>query len=226
MEQETIFYYYPFSCSTATHIILEESGLVYQRTLVDLSTEEHKDAEYLSVNPKGAVPALLDGNGLLTENQAILTYIADQVPHKNLLPPVGDPERYRAHEWMNFCATKLHTYSRAIFRPSAYSDTNDEAALHDIRAHGVSMIQAACPLVESKLDSREWAVGQHFGVVDAYLFIMYLWSRDSRMGASIPACPNWKALAKRVSERVSGKTILEIELAARPDYHLPNLESL
>lgn len=223
MEQPAIFYYYPFSCSTAAHIVLEESGLPYNRLFLDLPSGEHKEPEYLAKNPKGTVPALLDKNGLLTENQAILTYIADQVPNKNLLPSIGDPERYRAHEWMNFCATKLHTYSRSVFRPSAYCGTNDEVTLQNIKTHGISMIQAACPLIESKLSSTGWAAGHTFSIVDAYLFIMYLWSRDQRMGFSMPNCPNWKALAKRVSERKSCQVILEIELAERPDYRLPEL---
>jgi len=221
-----ILYYCPFSCSTATHIILEESGLDYQRQLVDLKNGQHRHTDYPQLNPKGSVPALqldtppLDKN-VLTENQAIMTYLADQVPEKKLIPSSDDPLRARVHEWMNYCAASLHPYARSVFRPAAYAG-DSLAGQEAVRVNGLKMMQKSCEYVEGKLVNGAWSVGEHFSTSDAYLYVMYLWSRDSRMG-KMPDCPNWRGLANRVHKRPKTQKVIDIELRDRPDYVFPNL---
>ena len=86
---DIILYYFPRACSLAVHIALEEAGYNYSRQLVDLRSKAHKSPEYLAINPAGAVPALLIGGQLLTETQAILTFIGDTAPAGPLLPPAS-----------------------------------------------------------------------------------------------------------------------------------------
>ncbi|MBC8271110.1 MAG: glutathione S-transferase N-terminal domain-containing protein, partial [Gammaproteobacteria bacterium] len=114
--QQLIFYYYPRACSLAVHIVLEESGLVYERRMVDLPTKQNSAIEYLAINPKGTVPALVVDGETLTETQAILTFLGDIIGDGKFLPPTGDFRRYRAHEWMNFLSSSVHAYIRSIFR--------------------------------------------------------------------------------------------------------------
>lgn len=213
------FFYYPFTCATSTHIALLESGLVFDRELVDLKNAVHLDSDYPKINPKGAVPALLTPNGLLTENQAILTFIADQVPGKNLIPMVGTFERAKAHEWMNYCAASVHPVARSVFRPSAYAG-DSEAAQQGVREQGLRSMKKCVQIMEQNLPKGKWAVGLNFSVVDTYLYLMYLMSRDKRIGA-IPDSSKWRTLALRVHEQPSTQQAILIELGDRSDYELP-----
>ena len=212
------FFYFPRACSLAVHIALEESGLDFERRIVDLPTQQNYSPEYLATNPTGAVPALTIGDQTLTETQAILTYISDRVPDKNLLPPTGDLRRYRAHEWMNFMSSSVHTYIRSIFRSSVYAG-EAEAAKSAVNAQGVKNLAKAVATVEKRLAGQTWALGDNFSVVDAYLFVIYLWSTDARI-ESVPARPLWDAVAERVWQRPAVQRVVAIERKDR-NYAIP-----
>jgi glutathione S-transferase len=211
-------YYFPRACSLAVHIILEEAGLPYDTVLVNLNTKAQKEPEYLAVNPGGRVPALLVGDRLLTETQAILTYLGDLIPEKNLLPRPGDFNRYRAHEMMNFLSSSLHVYIRSIFRSSAYGGES-AAGNEAVGRQGVINLAGAIREVESRLEGKQYALGDEFSVVDAYLFIMYLWTGDDRI-SSVPERPAWDAVAERVWQRPSTKVVVAREREFRP-YPIP-----
>jgi len=218
VDKELTFFYFPRACSLAVHIALEESGLNYRRCIVDLRTQQNRAPEYMATNPTGAVPALTIGQHTLTEAQAILTYIGDQNPEKNLLPQPGDFRRYQAHQWMNFMSSSVHTYVRSIFRSSVYAG-EDNAANAAVNAQGVKNLAKAVAIVEQGLAGQRWALGDEFSVADAYLFVMYLWTTDDRI-ASIPDRPNWEALAKRVWQRPAVQRIVAIERQDR-NYAIP-----
>jgi len=218
VESPLVFFYYPRACSLAVHIALEEVGLVYERRLVDLKTAQNRSADYLALNPKGSVPALAIGPQVLTETQAILTYLGDLRPERLLLPPSGDFARYRAHEWMNFLSSSVHVYIRSIFRSSAYAG-EDPHANEEVNRQGVRNLQKAVAVVEEKLGDRQWALGDRFTVVDAYLFIMYLWTTDERI-ASVPARPNWDRVAGNVWRRPAVRRVVEVERRDR-NYPVP-----
>jgi glutathione S-transferase len=218
VEPALVLYYFPRACSLAAHIALEESGLAYERRIVHLPRQENRTPAYLSTNPNGAVPALTIGQQTLTETQAILTYVGDRVSEGKLLPPAGDLRRYRAHEWMNFLSSSIHTYVRSIFRSVVYAG-NDEQACIAVNAQGVNNLAKATAIIEQRLDGQTWALGDAFSVADAYLFVMYLWTTDERI-ASIPERPNWEALAKRVWLRPAVQHIVAIEQKDR-NYAIP-----
>lgn len=212
------FFYHPRACSLAPHIILEELGLPYQRCLVDLRSNDNQKPEYLQLNPKGSVPALSIDNGILTETQAILTYLGDLLPEKNLIPCSGDPLRYRAHEWMNFMSSSVHVYIRSIFRPEAYGG-DDEQVNAGVKAQGVANLAKAVAVVEQRLENKSWALGKQFSVADAYLFVMYLWTSDERI-PSVPDRPRWDALAERVWQRPAVQRVVTAERKSR-NYEIP-----
>ncbi|MDE0929145.1 MAG: glutathione S-transferase N-terminal domain-containing protein [Halioglobus sp.] len=211
-------FYFPRACSLAAHIALEESGLQYERRIVDLRTHKNWNPEYLATNPSGAVPALSIGEATLTETHAILTYIGDHASSKNLLAPPGDLERYRAHEWMNFMSSSVHTYVRSIFRSSVYAG-EDNDVIAAVYAQGVTNLAKAVAIVETRLTDLDWAAGSQFSVADAYLFVMYLWTTDERI-ASVPPRPNWKALAQRVWQRPAVQRVVALERRDR-NYGIP-----
>ena len=103
-------FYKSGACSLASHIALRESGLDFTLQGVDVMKKRLENGDdYLLVNPKGQVPALLlDDDVLLTEGVAIMQYIADRVPDRQLLAPVGSIARYQTLEWLNYVATELH----------------------------------------------------------------------------------------------------------------------
>lgn len=207
--QQLIFYYYPRACSLAVHIVLEESGLVYERRMVDLPTKQNSATEYLAINPKGTVPALVVDGQTLTETQAILTFLGDIIGDGKFLPPTGDFRRYRAHEWMNFLSSSVHTYIRSIFRSAAYAGES-QVANDAVNAQGVNNLAGAVARVEGLLTDQVWSLGADFSVVDAYLFVMYLWTTDARI-SSVPERPNWEAVAKKVWQRPAVQRVISIE---------------
>lgn len=118
-------YYAKSACSLAVRIVLNELGIDFQDEEVDLKAKKTRsDENYLSINPKGAVPALyLDNGDLLTENQVILQYLADKTPGQKLLPAVGDLKRYHTLEWINYVATELHKTIGMFFHPNLNEET-------------------------------------------------------------------------------------------------------
>ena len=105
-------YYMPGACSLAPHIALREAGLPFDLELVERSKKTKSGGDYMSINPKGSVPALgLDDGQVLTEAAVIQQYIADKTPAKKLAPAPGTPERYRLQEWLNYIASDVHRKS-------------------------------------------------------------------------------------------------------------------
>ena len=117
-------FYKPGACSLASHITLRESGKDFTLDGVDLMKKRLENGDdFFAVNPKGQVPALLlDDGTLLTEGVAIMQYLADTVPDRQLLAPTSSLSRYKTIEWLNYIATELHKGFTPLFRP----DTPEE----------------------------------------------------------------------------------------------------
>lgn len=209
MHERLTLFYYPRACSLAPHIAIEESGLEYERSLVDIRPGQARDPAYLALNPSGTVPALKVGAALLTETHAILTWLGDRSGALGLLPAVDDPLRYRAHEWMNFLSSSVHPAIRAIFRPSAYAG-DDEQACAAVRSHGTKKLAQAVATIERRLGTQTWALGDRYSVVDPYLFVMYLWTTDERIPAAPPR-PRWAEVARRVWQRPATSKVVAVE---------------
>src|SRR5437764_388234 len=122
-------YLTPGACSLAPHIALREAGLTFDIAKVDLRTRKVEDgSSFESVNPKGYVPALkLDNGQVLTENVALLQYIADQNPGAKLLPAAGTLERYRVQEWLCFISSEIHKSFAPLFAPHATEEVKQFA---------------------------------------------------------------------------------------------------
>ncbi|HEX7676033.1 MAG TPA: glutathione transferase GstA [Bdellovibrio sp.] len=162
-------YYSPGACALAPQIILREAGLPFQLIKVDLKTKQYEGGDYKQINPKGYVPALqFEDHTLLTEGCIILQWIADRAPEKNLIPPWGSPERYKAMEWLNYISTELHKGYSPLFYPQVFGD----AALLWHR----DKIQVRLQLIDKHLANNDFMMGKEFSVVDAYLYNILRWS--------------------------------------------------
>ena len=212
-------YYSPKACSLASHIALEESGLPYDAVSVDIRAGENVKESYLRINPGGAVPALGVGDTVITESQAILTYIADLVPETTLIPRPGTRARARAHEWMNWVSSSVHVTYRSIFKPQTYAG-EDTRAITAVRDHAKKKLWKILTEVEARLGHSPYALGSEFSVADAYLFVFYLWSFDERIAAELPSRPRYAAHAARVWSRPAIRKVVARERAVRA-YALP-----
>jgi glutathione S-transferase len=157
-------YLAPGACSLADHIALHEAGLSFDCVRVDLRTKRTQDGgDFTKINPKGYVPALvLDDGQILTENIAILSWVAHRAPQ---LAPDGDPGRIRLLEMLAFISTEIHkTFGRILF---PINDDDREAASKKV----VSRLE----LIAGDLRS-DYLFGSQFTVADAYLYVMLRWA--------------------------------------------------
>jgi glutathione S-transferase len=161
----------PGSCSRASHIALEEAGLDFEVRLVDFKQGQQRTLEFLAMNPKGRVPALVTPQGVLTESPAILAHIAALAPDKQLAPT--DPFAFARMQAFNlYLATTVHVAHAHGPRASRWSD--DPAAIATMQAKVTENMHAAFTLIEAGLQGP-WAMGEAYSVADPYLFTFAGW---------------------------------------------------
>ena len=190
------------ACSLSPHIILRECGLDFTQVNVDLAAKKTERGEdYLQINPKGQVPALeLDDGTLLTEGPAIVQYLADLKPDRQLLAPSGSLTRYQTLAWLNYIATELHKGFSPLFR----ADTPEE-----IKAQQRQQLAGKFRYVNDELQNKQWLMGSRFTVADAYLFVVSRWAKAVKLDLSnLEALTEWQA---RVAERPAVVAALEAE---------------
>jgi glutathione S-transferase len=195
-------YYSPGACSLSPHIVLRESGLPFE--LVLASTKTHKLADgsdYYAINPKGYVPLLELNNGeRLSEGPAIVQYIADQVPQKNLAPANGTMPRYRLQEWLNFITSELHKGFSPLFNP---------ATPEDFKPAAKERLAGRLKWVDAQLEGKAYLTGDQFTVADAYLFTVTSWTKY--VGIDIAGLANLGAFMGRVAARPAVQAALKAE---------------
>ncbi len=199
-------YYRPGTCSLASCIALYEAGLKFELVKVDRRTNQASDGlDFNEVNPKGYVPALtLDNGETLTENVAVLQYIADRNPAAKLAPPAGTMERYRLIEWLGFINSEIHKSFSPLFRKDAPDDTKTYARNNITRRAG---------WLNSTLGSRSYLLGEQFTVADAYLFVVLGWG--AHVGVDIAQWPKVQGLVARVGARPHAIEALKAEGLAK-----------
>jgi glutathione S-transferase len=184
-------YYSPGACSLSPHIALLEAGLPHDLVKVDLRAKKLENGDdYLTVNPKGQVPALqLDSGEIVTEGPVIVQMIADRVG-KDLAPARDSTERYKLLEWLNFITAELHKNFGPIFSP---------ALADDAKAFFKDRVMGKFKYIDSQLGGRDYLMGKQFTVADGYLFTMLSWA--DRMKFDLSAMPNLLAYKARVAAR-------------------------
>lgn len=197
------------SCSLASHIALAESGLAYQAVRVDLSKGENQAPEYLAKNPWGRVPALDTSGPVLTENVAILQYIADLVPERTLLPKPGTMERAVANSFMALLSSTVHVAFRPLFRPNRLAETASGQA--DVTATGARMLNGVLSKLESELAGRKYVLADGFSLCDAYALVFALWTQRPKAKGLVIATPHLHALARTVLQRPSVQAAMRAE---------------
>jgi glutathione S-transferase len=199
-------YFSPMACSLASRIALMEAGLDARYHLVHLLTKKciEDDADFRAISPKGAVPVLIMENGeRLTENAAVLQYIADLKPETGLAPRFGDPDRYRLQEWLSFIGTEIH--KGFLFPTFWYKEDAPRAA----RAR----IDESVAFAADHLKTREHLVGDRFTVADAHLTWALLLLRYARV--EIDRHPPLVSYLERMQARPAVREAIATEMALR-----------
>ncbi|MEO5672542.1 MAG: glutathione S-transferase family protein [Ramlibacter sp.] len=166
-------YYAPGTCALATHLALEYSGEPYDTVRLDFSKKQQQSPEYLGVNPKGRVPALLTDRGVLTETPALLQYISQTFPQARLAP-VDDPFLMARVNAFNayLCAT-VHVAHAHKQRGARWAD--DESALESMKKKVPQTMGDCFALIERDMLAGPWVLGEQFSVSDMYLFTLSGW---------------------------------------------------
>jgi glutathione S-transferase len=195
-------YYLPGACSMAANIALREAGLKFELVKVDRRTKQAADGlDFNEVNPKGYVPALtLDSGETLTENVAVLQYIADRNPAAKLAPAAGTMERYRLVEWLAFVNSEIHKNFTPLFRKDASED---------MRSYARKNIETRVGWLNSSWGSRTFLMGEQFTVADAYLFVVLGWGKH--VGIDLGQWPQVQSYVARVGARPAVSEALKSE---------------
>jgi glutathione S-transferase len=185
-------YYMKGACSLASYISLNEAGIKFEA--IEVSHKTHKTADgqdFNAINTKGYVPALrLDNGELLTENVAVLQYIADLNPASKLAPAAGTLERYRLMEWLSYINSEVHKSFGPLFSPDASED---------VKQFAKNNLTKRVDWLEKALGSKTYLMGEQFTVADAYLYVVLSWS--SHVGVDLARWPALKRHGERVASR-------------------------
>ena len=195
-------YYSPGACSLSPHIALQEAGLAYTPVLA--STKSHKlqdGTDYYTINALGYVPVLeLDNGERLREGPAIVQYIADQVPDKQLAPANGTLARYRLQEWLTFIGTELHKGFSPLFNPATPEEYKPV-----VRERLLLRLQ----WVDSQLAGKQYLMGDQFTVADGYLFTVTNWTQPTKL--DISGLAHLAAYRERVGARPAVQAAMKAE---------------
>ncbi len=195
-------YYKAGACSLSPHIALREAGLAFDLEAVDLPTKTTESGgDFLAINPKGYVPALvLDDGTVLTEGAAIVLRIAALAPDKELAPPAGTPGYFKLVEWLVFIATEMHKSCGGLFNPA-------------MPAEGKTMIKGLLTrrldYVDQALGKGPYLLGDSVSVADFYLFTVASWL--PRIGFDLATWPNLAAHSAHIRERPAVQATLAAE---------------
>lgn len=195
-------YFSPGTCSMSPQIALSEAGIPVELVKVDLKTKKTAGGgDYLAINPKGYVPALLMDNGeVITEGPAIVQYIADLAPASHLAPANGTLARIRLQEMLNFITSELHKGFSPLFNPQAPAEW---------KAVVRTTLGTRFDYLSQCLANQPYLLGDTFTVADGYLFTVLGWCQW--VDINLAKWPVLTAFCARVAERPKVKAVLELQ---------------
>ena len=187
------------SCALASRIALEDAGADYDLVRVDLANGEQRRPEFLAVNPKGRVPALVTDKGVLTETPAILAYIAQTFPEAGLAPLADPYEFARLQAFNSYLCSTVHVNHAHGRRGSRWADA--QSSFDDMKRKVPETMAAAMKMIELDYFEGPWVMGEQYTVADAYLFTIERWLADD--GVDIADFPAIADHHRRMSARAS-----------------------
>ncbi len=181
----------PGACSTADHIALEWTGQPFEYEILD--KDSMKAPAYLAINPTGAVPAVVDGDFVLTQNAAIMGYIADTYPEAGLAGDGSARQRGEAARWLAFVNSDLHPAFKPLFGPAAFIE--DEAQYDAVKATARKRVRSLFEAADKQLADKQWLAGFR-SFADPYLYITMRWADG--LGIDLGGLANLAAFRQRM----------------------------
>ena len=202
-------FYAAHTCALASHIALEEAGADYRIVRVDFSSGGQRKPEYLAINPKGRVPALVTQRGILTETPAILAFVAQTYPGARLAP-LDDPFAFaRVQAFNSYLCSTVHVAHAHRMRGSRWVD--DPAAIAAMQRKVPQSVGECFGLIEREMLAGPWVMGSAYTICDPYLFTLAQWLDGD--GVDIARFPKVRDHRQRMSERAAVRTAIAAELA-------------
>ncbi|MEP3224740.1 MAG: glutathione S-transferase family protein [Parasphingorhabdus sp.] len=213
-ETTPVLYFAPATCARVTLTALEEIEQPFETKLIAFMAGEHRSEEYLAINPAGKVPALQTETDVLTQNGAILFYLARTYPEANLLPLSGDPLTEASVISALFrMSGDLHPLVTRFVLPGMM--LSEPTASSQVRAKAEEILKLQLAPIAAQLSKQEWFVGDRWSILDAYL--AWIWFRITGAGFDPANFPEIAAHYERASERPSAKAALEHEARAQEE---------
>lgn len=197
-------YYAPGACSLSDHIALEWIGKPYEAVAV--SKEQVKSTEYLKINPNGAVPAFDAGGWILTQNAAILNYLADTYPDSKLGGDGSPRSRAEINKWLSFLNADVHPAFHPLFGSTAY--LGDETTIEKTKDAARNKLRGLFGKADAQLEGRDWLTGTR-SIADPYLFAVLRWAKA--MSVDLAGFDNLARFFERMSSDRGVQAALKAE---------------
>jgi glutathione S-transferase len=201
-----LFYYAPGACSMASHIVLEEVGAQFTPMLVDFNTRQQHSPEYAKINPRKRVATLIVDGETLTEEIAILCYIATRFREPDMLP--SEPmELGKCLSLMSFIASFVHVSVGHIARPERYS--YEEDVFPNMIKKGQADFLAQLEELDRLLEGKQWSMGDRYTVADPYMLVVYRWGL--KLKTDIHKLKNWVRFNEQMLQRPAVQRVYKRE---------------
>jgi glutathione S-transferase len=178
------FYYAPGTCALASHLALEFSGAPYEAKRLDFKQQQQRTPEYLKINPKGRVPALVTDRGVLTETPAVLQYIAQSFPQAALAPLDDVFQLAKVNEFNSYLCSTVHVNHAHKGRGYRWVDAADTAAQEAMKKKVPDTMAESFTLIEEQMLKGPWVLGERFSTSDLYLYTLTRWLEGDGVAVS------------------------------------------
>jgi glutathione S-transferase len=178
------FYYAPGTCALASHLALEFSGAPYEAKRLDFKQQQQRTPEYLKINPKGRVPALVTDRGVLTETPAVLQYIAQSFPQAALAPVDDVFLLGKVNEFNSYLCSTVHVNHAHKGRGYRWVDAADNAAIEAMKKKVPDTMAESFTLIEEQMLKGPWVLGERFSTSDLYLYTLTRWLEGDGVAVS------------------------------------------
>lgn len=200
------FYYAPKTCALATHLALQHIAAPFEAIKIDLALQEQRTPQYLAINPKGRVPALLTERGVLTETPALLFYLCQRHPEAKLAPLDDIFATAKMQAFNNYLCATVHVAHAHRLRGSRWAD--DPAAIEAMQRKVPQAMDAALAVIEEGMLKGPWVMGEQYTVADMYLLTIATWLEGD--GVDLSKLPRVIAHRERMADDPAVRRLMEL----------------
>lgn len=201
-------YYAPATCALAAHLALEYTGASYETQRLDFKAQQQRSPEYLRLNPKGRVPALVTDRGVLTETPALLHFIAQSFPASGLAPLDDAFLLAKVNEFNSYLCSTVHVNHAHKHRGARWVQADETAALEAMRRKVPQTMAESFTLIEEQMLQGPWVLGQRFSTSDLYLFTVARWLEGD--GVDVQRFPKVADHLRRMQEQPQVRKVLPL----------------